>query len=399
MCKTISVTELNYYVKSLLDKDEVMQNVKIVGEISNLKKHSSGHIYFSLKDDKCSLKSVIFSKYAKKINFEILNGSKIFAYGSVSCYVVSGQYQLYVCHITPAGTGEINEALKILYAKLNSEGLFDQSKKRSIPKFPNKIGLITSKTGAVIHDVSNVLARRFPIAELILIPVQVQGKDAVPQILDAIKKFDSMSRLDVIIIARGGGSVEDLWIFNSEEIVRAVASCRVPIISAIGHEINWTLCDFAADLRAPTPSAAAELASVNILELNSYIKILRQKINFSLINKISNESLRLERIKRNIYMLNPEVKIDEFKVKLNEIKCDLNNSLNKILQDKYNKIVILKNKIFMLSPKNVLSRNYTIASLNGIIVSDKDKIKENSKLTLTFKNGDIEFIVKNIKIS
>lgn len=372
--KAASITELNAYIKILLDNDEVLQNVYVLGEISNFKKHSSGHLYFSLKDEKCSVKCMMFSYYTSNINFNLENGIKVFAYGNVSCYEPMGQYQIYIYHMAPAGIGEINESLKKLFKKLESEGIFDESRKKKLKKFPKKIGVVTSKTGAVIHDISSVLKRRFPIAEVVLASVKVQGAGAVQEILNAIDLIEKINEIDVIIIARGGGSLEDLWAFNDEKVVRRIASCKIPTISAVGHDVDYTLCDYAADVRASTPSVAAELASESIENIFLIINNFKQKNKNILENKILN--------------LNSEIKI--FKQK---IGVCFRNLINKKILD----LNLLKNKIESFNPNNIFKKGYSIVKINDKIIKSIGNINENSSASILFLDGIAEFNICNLK--
>ena len=372
--KAASITELNTYIKMLLDNDEVLQNVYVLGEISNFKKHSSGHLYFSLKDEKCSVKCMMFSYYTSNINFNLENGIKVFAYGNVSCYEPMGQYQIYIYHMAPAGIGEINESLKKLFKKLESEGIFDESRKKKLKKFPKKIGVVTSKTGAVIHDISSVLKRRFPIAEVVLASVKVQGAGAVQEILNAIDLIEKINEIDVIIIARGGGSLEDLWAFNDEKVVRRIASCKIPTISAVGHDVDYTLCDYAADVRASTPSVAAELASESIENIFLIINNFKQKNKNILENKILN--------------LNSEIKIFKQKIDI----C-FRNLINKKILD----LNLLKNKIESFNPNNIFKKGYSIVKINDKIIKSIDNINENSSASILFLDGIAEFNICNLK--
>lgn len=372
--KAASITELNTYIKMLLDNDEVLQNVYVLGEISNFKKHSSGHLYFSLKDEKCSVKCMMFSYYTSNINFNLENGIKVFAYGNVSCYEPMGQYQIYIYHMAPAGIGEINESLKKLFKKLESEGIFDESRKKKLKKFPKKIGVVTSKTGAVIHDISSVLKRRFPIAEVVLASVKVQGVGAVQEILNAIDLIEKINEIDVIIIARGGGSLEDLWAFNDEKVVRRIASCKIPTISAVGHDVDYTLCDYAADVRASTPSVAAELASESIENIFLIINNFKQKNKNILENKILN--------------LNSEIKIFKQKIDI----C-FRNLINKKILD----LNLLKNKIESFNPNNIFKKGYSIVKINDKIIKSIDNINENDFASILFLDGIAEFNICNLK--
>jgi len=369
-----SITELNAYIKMLLDNDEVLQNIHAIGEISNFKKHSSGHLYFSLKDEKCSIKCMMFSHYTSNINFNLENGIKVFAYGNISCYEPMGQYQIYIYYLAPAGLGEINESLKKLYKKLESEGLFDESRKKKLKKFPRKIGVITSKTGAVIHDISSVLKRRFPIAEIVLASVRVQGSEAVQEILNAINLTEKIPELDVIIIARGGGSLEDLWAFNNEKVVRRISNCKIPVISAVGHDVDYTLCDYAADVRASTPSVAAELASESIENIFLIINNFKQKFKNILENKILN--------------LSSEIKFLKQKININ-----FSNLINKKISD----LNLLKNKLEIFNPENIFTKGFVIIKINNKIIKNIDNITENSQAKIIFLDGIAEFNICNLK--
>lgn len=392
-----SISELNAYVKFVLESDEVLQNVYVIGEVSNFKRHSSGHMYFSLKDENCVVKCVMFSKYANKVNFDFNNGIKIFAYGSVSCYEAIGQYQLYVYHVSPAGIGQINDELKKIYNHLEKEGLFDPDKKKPLKKFPRKIGVISSKTGAVIHDISSVLNRRYPIAEIILCSSNVQGSQSPEQIIKSIDALENYPEIDVIIIARGGGSLEDLWSFNNENVVRRISKCNIPVISAVGHDVDYTLCDYVADVRASTPSVAAELASSSVDYVLENILNLKQKINNNIDKNFTFKKYILDQF-RNIFNLRQidnllSVKINDLSNYKNKINFIFDNfmSINKL------KLDLLKNKIEIYNPENIFKKGYTMVQKDGICISDVNLVEDNSELLLRFRNGFAKFTVKNLK--
>ena len=389
-----SITDLNLYVKSVLEKDEILQNVYVIGEISNLKIYPSGHIYFSLKDEKCSVKCVIFSSYKKKISFNLENGVKIFAYGSVSCYEISGQYQLYVYYASPAGIGEINESLKKLYEKLKSEGIFDENKKKQLKKFPRKIGVITSKSGAVIHDISSVCGRRFPLAELVLYSVKVQGEKASDEIVNGLKVLQNHEEIDVIILARGGGSLEDLWSFNNEKVVREIYNCKIPIISAVGHDVDYTLCDYAADVRASTPSVAAELACETLENISVFIGNTKQKFYVYSNQKIKEENYRLEKCKNR---LNYKSLVSTIMAKQNLIcfyKEKIKFKSSKFLENYASKINLLKTRLNFLNPTNILKKGYTIVRCGKKVVKNSHDLK--NEIDLTFYNSEAHIKIKEI---
>ena len=264
-----SVNELNSYVKRILDNDENLKHIFVTGEISNYKAHYSGHLYMTIKDESASVKAVMFAGNASRLRFRPENGMKVLIFGTVSLFPRDGSYQLYISDMQPDGMGALSVAFEQLKKKLAAEGLFSDSYKKPIPKFPTRIGVITSETGAAVQDIFNVLSRRFPSAEVVLRPTQVQGDGAAQDIAKAIYVFNEYNAADVLIVGRGGGSIEDLWAFNEEVVARAVFASEIPVISAVGHETDYTICDFVADLRAPTPSAAAELAVPDRLELKS----------------------------------------------------------------------------------------------------------------------------------
>lgn len=392
-----SVSELNAYIKFILESDEALQNVYITGEVSNFKHHSSGHMYFSLKDENCSVKCIMFSKYSSKVNFDFENGIKIFAYGSISCYEAAGQYQVYVYHVAPAGIGQINDELKKIYNRLEKEGLFDPDKKKPLKKFPRKIGVISSKTGAVIHDISSVLNRRYPLAEIVLCSSNVQGAQSSDQIVESINFLENYPEIDVIIIARGGGSLEDLWSFNNENVVRRISKCKIPVISAVGHDVDYTLCDYVADVRASTPSVAAELASSSIESVLENISSLKHKINNGLDKNFTYKKYILDQFK-NMFNLK---QIENFLfIKANDL-ANYKNKINIIFENFINanklKLGLLKNKIEIYNPENIFKKGYTMVQKDGICISDVDLIEEDSELSLKFRNGSAKFIVKNLK--
>lgn len=295
----LTVSQLNYYIKSVIENDPRLGVVLVSGEISNLTDHyRSGHIYLSLKDQRCVVRAVMFAGNARRLQFRPQDGMKVLCRGRISVYEPSGQYQLYIEDMQPDGVGSLALAFEQLKNKLGQEGLFDQSRKKPLPRFPRTVGVITSPTGAAVQDIRNILTRRFPNINIILCPVLVQGDGAPPQLIDAVRKLDAEGRCDVIIIGRGGGSIEDLWAFNNETLARTIAACRTPVISAVGHETDFTICDFVADMRAPTPSAAAELAVPDVRELRAYYQSQRQYLQSLMENRIRRQRAQLDRLRR-----------------------------------------------------------------------------------------------------
>ncbi|BED91845.1 MAG: exodeoxyribonuclease VII large subunit [Candidatus Improbicoccus pseudotrichonymphae] len=397
MEKALSVTKLNEYIKFMLDNDEVLQSICVIGEISNFKKTLNGHIYLSLKDEKSSISAVIFAKYVNKNLAEMEDGVKVLVYGYISSYITAGKYQLYVCKILPHGEGEINKALKKLKEKLTKEGIFDPNLKKDIIKFPKKIGVITSATGAVFHDIKSVLKRRYPLGKILLYHVKVQGVNACKNIVEALHCLNNMKDIDCIIIGRGGGSVEELWAFNEECVVRSIACSVKPIISAVGHDTDYTLCDLAADLRAPTPSAAAELASVNIFEQLNFARNLCNKVEILIKNKVVMQKKNLELIKNKINNLK-DIRISNMKSELSQIKSSLKNLIKNIIEKRKQTVKDLKSKIIFLNPHNILKKGYVlILDDNNKIMSDENSIKEKKKIKILTKNRVMIMEVRNIK--
>ena len=388
--RIISVSQLNYYVKSLLDNDAHLSSVFVTGEISNLTDHyRSGHIYFSLKDNNCVIKAVMFAGNARNLKFKPQEGMKIIARGRVSLYEPSGNYQFYVEDMQPDGIGELTIAFEQLKKKLSEKGIFDQSHKKPIPKFPQTIGVITSPTGAAIQDIKNILHRRFPSADIVLCPVLVQGESASAQLVNAVNIFNEYDCADVIIIGRGGGSIEDLWAFNSEELAYAIYASNIPVISAVGHETDFTICDFVSDLRAPTPSAAAELAVPDKEELIAYYNSQKQYLTSILDNKISKANRVLSEYKLVLNENSPEKQITKHNENLSLFRNRLESIMNEKLNTAFEKIHKNGGKLEALNPVSVLQRGYSVAEKDGKIVSSVNDVKTDDILNITLKDGKI----------
>lgn len=396
--KAVTVSQLNFYIKSLLDSDSNLKNIFVCGEISNFKHHSSGHLYFSLKDDKSVLRAVMFASNAKGLSFDIADGMNVIIRGSVSIYVVGGQYQIYVRDIHPRGEGAVYLAFEKLKAKLLSEGLFEESLKKPIPKYPNKIGVVTSRTGSVIHDIKTVMCRRYPICEIVLYPVEVQGDKAPEKIVRGIDYFNKKSDVDVIIIGRGGGSLEELFAFNNENVARAVFASEVPIISAVGHETDVTICDFVADRRAATPSVAAEIAVPNKDVIYSQIRASRDKIIRVVKNNLDNFIFQVQILESDLKNTSPKFKIDFYERRLKYIKEKLFiNFKGHITQDK-NSYDLLKKSLNMCSPKSILKKGYAVISKDGVNIKNATEVKENEEVEMTFSDGKIKCKLIDVKV-
>ncbi len=392
-----SVSELNNFVKSLLDNNENLKNVFVTGEISNFKNHYSGHMYMTIKDEGGAIKAVMFSSYASRLKFIPENGMKVIIFGSVSLYSKDGSYQLYITDMQPDGIGALNLAYEQLKEKLLKEGLFNHETKKAIPLFPQKIGVATAPDGAAVRDIFSVLKRRFPLAEIVFCPVAVQGASAAPEIANAIKLFNDKNACDVLIIGRGGGSLEDLWAFNEEILARAIFESKIPIISAVGHETDFTIADFVADLRAPTPSAAAELAVPDIIELKSDLLGLKQHLTVLIKNRINYEREYLENAEKRLSILSPVNKILNSRQELINLYEKIVNLIEIKLNDEKSKISVLSGKLNALSPLDVLSRGYSISYSNeSPIKSVKDvEIGDNIKIKVT--DGEIFASVTEVK--
>lgn len=396
--KAITVSELNSYIKFLLDSDSNLQNIFVCGEISNFKRHYSGHLYFSLKDEKSVVRAVMFAGNAKSVAFDIADGMSVIVKGSISNYTVSGQYQIYVRDIQPHGEGTVYLAFEKLKAKLLSEGLFDESLKKPIPKYPNRIGVVTSRTGAVIHDIKTVMGRRYPLCEIALYPVEVQGDKAPAQIVKGINYFNKQCSVDAIIIGRGGGSLEELFAFNNENVARAVFASLVPTISAVGHETDFTICDFVADKRAATPSAAAEIAVPNKDVIYSYIEIARDKIIRIAKNNLDSLRSRAKLLENNLKSISPKFKIESYERKLGYAKEKLFINFKNHLLKNENKYSLLKKSLNMCSPEGILRKGYAVVSKNGISIKDTRQIKENTEVEITFLNGKVRCKLTDVEV-
>lgn len=393
----ITVSQLNSYIKSVLEQDVNLNLIYIVGEVSNfVHYYKSGHMYFTLKDDKSQLKAVMFSSNAEKVKFKIENGLRVICRGRVSAYEKDGHYQLYVDSIQPDGIGELSLAYEQLKQRLFEEGLFDDEHKKALPRFPRRIGVATSNMGAAVEDIKNITKRRYPLAEIVIAPTIVQGDLAPNDIVKSIRLLDSIDDIDVIIVGRGGGSIEDLWAFNTEIVARAVYECKKPIISAVGHETDYTICDFVADVRAETPSAAAEKAVPDINVIMSFVNSSRERM-LSLINyKLQDEMQRLDNLQNKGPLSNFSEYIENYKDILDGYTNDMLSILSDRLRDNSFKLSGLADKLNSLSPLAVLSRGYSVVSMNDRIINSTKSVKVNDVVDVTLSDGRIICTVKEV---
>ena len=395
--QVITVTQVNTYLKSIIDSDNNLNNVYISGEITNFKNYyKSGHLYFSLKDDKSQLKCVMFSWNAQRIKFDLCDGMSVICRGKISVYDRDGLYQLYVDEIQPDGIGAMSLAFEQLKEKLYKKGYFDTEIKKEIPQRPQKIGVVTSAAGAAFHDIINVTSRRFPLAEIVFSPASVQGINAVGEIVNAISLLEMREDIDAIILGRGGGSIEDLSAFNSEEVAEAVYKCHIPVVSAVGHETDWTICDFVADLRAPTPSAAAEIVVPDKNSELDLIKSFKYSLESNINSKINNEIQRIDAIsQKNIFNDFKSVFLP-ISEKLNKLEENLKKSYNLYIENREKDFSAVCRQLDILSPLSVLARGYTIASNeNGCLKSVKN-VGKNDNITVTFADGTAQCTVTEV---
>lgn len=388
--RVLSVSQINFYIKSIIENDGSLQFVLVTGEISNLTVHQrSGHIYLSLKDSNSVISAVMFAGNARRLRFRLENGMKVICRGRISVYEPSGRYQLYIEDMQPDGVGALTLAFEQLKKSLAQKGLFDNAHKKPLPKFPKTIGVITSPTGAAVQDITNIIRRRFPSADIVLAPVLVQGESAPEQLVRAVNKFSASKIADVIIIGRGGGSAEDLWAFNDEQLAYAVYNCETPIISGVGHETDFTVCDFVADVRASTPSAAAELAVPDRQELMSYYFKQKQYISAMLDRKIKTAQLRLENQQRRMSASSPKLKAEQLEKQLSAKSEKLTRFMNIYISDKENKLIAAKGKLDGLNPLNVLNRGYAIAEKDEKIITSSKQLKDGDDFTVILSDGKI----------
>ncbi len=437
----LTISEINKIIKYTIEGNEELRSVYIKGEISNIKYHSRGHLYFSLKDETSKINAVMFN-YDRYLSFNPKDGDSVLVHGRISVYEASGSYQIYVDSMEMDGIGNLYVLFEKLKKKLSEEGLFDKEHKQKIKRVPRKIGVITAPTGAAVRDIISTINRRFPMTEIYLFPTLVQGESAAPNIVKMIELANTFDDIDTIILGRGGGSIEDLWAFNEEIVARAIYNSRIPIISGVGHEIDFTISDFVADLRAPTPTGAALMATPDIEEVRRYFRNSFERINTAIENKLYSYNQLIHKYKTN-YILNNPIKLYEMQeqkldtlydrlnlyinnlIETNKHKLDkyksnyilnnpkvlyeqkyqnielykekINKDIKNIINDNINRIDTLKVKVELLNPDNILDKGYSVSYKDGKIIKDIKDIKENDKITTRFKNGSVISEVREIK--
>ncbi len=394
----LSVSQLNRYIKMNFDADENLANIFISGEISNFTNHyRTGHLYFTLKDDSAAVRAVMFNSSAKRLKFMPEDGMKVIARGRVSVYEASGQYQLYVDDMQPDGVGALNLAYEQLKEKLQKEGLFSELHKKPLPPYPEKVGVITSPTGAAVRDIINVLGRRFPYAEIVFCPVLVQGEGAHLQLTDAVNLFNSERAADVIIIGRGGGSIEDLWEFNDEGLARAVYNSEIPVISAVGHETDFTICDFVADMRAPTPSVAAELAVPDANELQYALSALKNRMFLNVSSGIADRRSRLEYLTSKGALKSPDEMLSNRSQRLDTAFSKMLSSYENRIGGKKVEFISAATALSKLDPMSVLMRGFAFVSdKSGKNVYSSQALAKGDKINVRFHDGSAVCEVKEI---
>ncbi|MBQ7669469.1 MAG: exodeoxyribonuclease VII large subunit [Clostridia bacterium] len=396
--RALSVSEINNFIKLVFDGIPQFGDLYVNGEISNFKNHyGTGHFYFTLKDESSSIKAVMFKSYASRVKFQPENGMNVTVHGRISVFPRDGQYQIYCDSMEPLGVGALYAAFEQLKAKLSSEGLFDAAHKKQIPKYPGKIGVVTSAVGAAVRDIINVVHRRWPIGKIILFPALVQGDGAAESVISGINYFNENNAADVIIIGRGGGSIEDLWAFNDEKLARTIFSSNIPVISAVGHETDFTISDFVSDVRAPTPSAAAEIAVPDVTELKGVLASYLVRQYSSINSKLSSSAEALKRFKSSRVLTDPMAYIEDRTIVLGNLADRLFSSFSRLVSDKRNKLSAIGGLLNSLSPLSVLSRGYgAVRDDNGSIIKSVEQVNCGENINVFLSDGFVSAEVNSI---
>ncbi|WP_425061154.1 Exodeoxyribonuclease 7 large subunit [Sporomusa carbonis] len=398
MSNIYSVSDLTKYIKSLFDRDTKLVSVFIKGELSNFKCHYSGHCYFTLKDAHSQIKALMFKSRAQFLKFQPRDGLKVIVYGQVTVFERDGQYQLYAEQLIPDGIGELSIAFNQLKEKLAAEGLFDESRKRPLQLLPKAVGIVTSPTGAALRDIITVAKRRHPGLPLILYPVQVQGVEAPYQIVQAIQAFNNLKKVDVIIVGRGGGSIEELWAFNDEQVVRAIANSTIPVVSAVGHQTDYTLSDFAADCRAATPSQAAEIVVPDVFELKRYITTLQTMLENNIRTYIKQRRQTVRQLRDSRVFTQPEKLLVDKRQMVDTYVERLGQAVRKIIMTKQQTLKINAEKLAVLNPLDILARGYSLVrTSDGRVVTNYQQVKPGQQLEVILRQGRLNIEVVNTK--
>lgn len=396
--RVLSVTEVNQFLKTLVESNSILKHLMVEGEFSNVKQAASGHLYFSLKDHGSKIDCVMFKNTAKALKFLPKEGLKVTLKGALGIYAPNGHYQITVSSMEPEGLGGLYQVYLELKEKLKKQGLFSKENKKLLPSGISRVGLVTSKTGAAIEDMISIIKRRNPLMDIVLFPSLVQGEEAARNIIQGIKTFNLLNNVDVIIIGRGGGSIEDLWAFNDEELARAIFDSQLPIISAVGHETDFTIADFVADLRAETPSGAAELVAEDLENTLFIYRQLEGRILKAMEGKIQNKQGEVENQRKRIMRFNPEKRIEEIRMDLDFTQERLIRSTNQLLKNDIQRLKGLKARITVGNPQNILQRGYVLVKDHeGKALGSVNGLKSGDVLGLHFKDGEVEAWVKSIK--
>ena len=397
MANYTTVSKINAYIKNMFRQDYVLSRVSVKGEISNCKYHTSGHIYFTLKDEGGTLSAIMFATQAKSLSFHLSDGMQVIVSGRIEVYERDGKYQLYANSIVQDGIGDLYKKFEELKKQFQDMGYFESEYKRPIPYFSKKIGIVTASTGAAIHDIMNISYRRNPYVSLVLYPALVQGEGAASSIVSGIETLDTMG-MDVIIVGRGGGSIEDLWAFNEECVAEAIFNAKTPIISAVGHETDFTIADFVADLRAPTPSAAAELAVADIHQIENRIAGYEELVNKAFMKVISQKRAVIDNYSMRLKYLNPVSRINEKRITLDRLKERLDDNMSKLLKDYRHKLEVYASRLHGVSPLEKLGQGYSCTqNENGVPVTSVSNISLGDIITTTLKDGEIISQIKEVK--
>lgn len=390
---TLTVTQLNEYVRRTLASDPMLRGICLTGELSNLKRHVSGHWYFTLKDEEAAINCAMFRQAAYGLTFKPENGQRVRLFGSVGLYTKTGSYQFYADVMEPDGIGDLYLKFEALKRKLTQEGLFDASLKKPLPMLPKGIGIVTSKTGAVVHDIARVCWRRFPGMPLYLYPVKVQGEGAAREIAEGLRVLDGLPEVDVIIAGRGGGSMEDLWAFNEEPVARAIAACKTPVVSAVGHETDFTIADMAADLRAPTPSAAAELAVPVRRELLAELDALSEDLLNAVQNQIERKRIQVTMLAQRIAAASPEQRRERLAAALNALQLRMNAAAEAALMRRKNRVEQATLRLRSAGPLETMKRGYAVVMKDHALVRSAAGVAADDRVKILFADGTADAVI------